>query len=100
MDNLSNKQMIEHLSRFRDAGDKLSDDIFNLSLKILDIINEAEGRANRTDEDSVILAQLKNMSEMLISSTLDANAYNNSMWKDYTKVIKALGNSTEVKRDV
>ncbi|HDG1688507.1 TPA: hypothetical protein PFE28_004513, partial [Kluyvera cryocrescens] len=88
---LSNKQMIEHLSRFRDAGDKLSEDIYNISMRIFDIISEAEARENKSEGEEALLSRLRGMSEIIMSSALDSNKYNDSMWKDYTRVIKSLG---------
>ncbi|MBW7622343.1 hypothetical protein LDJ78_23945 [Citrobacter portucalensis] len=94
MDSLSNKQMIEHLSRFRDAGDKLSEDIYNISMRIFELISETEARENRSEGEEAMLSRLKQIVELLLSSALDSHNYNESMWKDYTKVIKALGVKT------
>ncbi|CDZ82741.1 hypothetical protein I5373_02790 [Citrobacter koseri] len=91
MDSLSNKQMIEHLSRFRDAGDKLSEDIYNISIRIFDLISETEARENRSEGEDLMLSRLKQMIDLLLASSNDSHNYNESMWKDYTKVIKALG---------
>lgn len=97
MNTLSNKKMIEHLARFRDAGDKLSEDVFGIALKIFEIIAEIEAKNEIAEGEAAVLSKLKGMSEMLLRATLDANEYNDSMWKDYTKVIKALGESKGAK---
>lgn len=91
MNTLSNKQMIEHLSKFRDAGDKLSEDIYNISLRIFAVIDAIQSRENRSEGEELILSQLSGMAELLMSSALHSNDYNRSLWDDYTKVIKALG---------
>ncbi|WP_145055757.1 hypothetical protein [Mixta calida] len=100
MSGLSNKEMIERLARFRDAGDKLYDDVFNITVKISDIIQELDSNPERNEAENSVLSNLKSMSEMLIQAALDANEYNASMLKDYTKVIKALGDSKGVKPNV
>jgi hypothetical protein len=94
MDSLSNKQMIEHLANFRDAGDKLSEDIYKISMRIFDLISETEARVGRTEGEDMVLSSLRNMIELLLQSALDSHNYNDSMRKDYTKVIKALGSKS------
>ncbi|QGW86780.1 hypothetical protein EAAEB30_08815 [Enterobacter asburiae] len=91
MTNLSNKQMIEHLSKFRDAGDKLSEDIYKISVRISEVIDGIQSREDRSEGENIVLQQLTSMSELILASALHSNDYNKSLWKDYTKVIKALG---------
>lgn len=94
MDKLTNKQMIERLTKFRDAGDKLSDDIYNISLHIFDIIKDADARQNKDEAENETIKKLKNMIELLMQSSLDSYHYNQSMWDDYTTVIKSLGENS------
>lgn len=94
MDSLSNKQMIEHLSKFRDAGDQLSEDIYEITMRIFELINQTEALENRSADADVMLSSLKNMVELLLKSSLHSNIYFESMRNDYTKVIKALGSKS------
>lgn len=91
VETLTNKQMIEHLSKFRDAGDKLSEHIYDISIKIFEVIADLQARQNRSEGEEQTLRKLSDLSELLLSSAVDSGKYNQSMWHDYTKVIKALG---------
>lgn len=83
--------MIDSLARFREAGDKLSDDVFELSSLLLNISSELEQKPEKTAQELVILERISSSSELIVQSIMHANEYNNSLWVDYTPVIKHLG---------
>lgn len=91
MKKLNNSEMIDSLSRFRAAGDKLSEDVFELSSLLLSISSELERKADKTDVEQAIYDKIASKVELILRATLNANDYNDSMWKDYTSVIKQLG---------
>lgn len=91
MKKLNNTEMIDNLARFRESGDKLSDDVFELSSLLLNISAELEQKADKTAEERVILEKISSSSELIVKSIMHANEYNNSMWVDYMPVIKHLG---------
>lgn len=91
MKKISNTEMIDHLSRFRAAGDKVSESVFELSSILLKLATDLESKESRTEEEQAILDELMEKLNFVLSSVLIANDYNNSMWTDYTPVIKQLG---------
>ena len=91
MEKLSNSQMIEKLANFRATGDKLAEDVFDISEKIISIVEYLQAKADKTDSENETYSKLTELSQILLSSILDADKYNQSMWKDYTQVIKNLG---------
>ncbi|CNI04378.1 hypothetical protein [Yersinia ruckeri] len=95
MQKLSKKEAIEHLSRFRAASDSINDDLTNLSSKLLNMLTDLENKLDKTPEEQAICLKLGTLVEDVIRGTISSNEYNNSLWKDYTKVIKALGSSTD-----
>lgn len=97
MEKLTKKQMLESLSRFRAASDLINDDLNKLLERVLSIHQSIDGKAEKTPEEEAIRLQLAGLVDLIIQSTNDSHKYNESMWKDYTQVIKALGASTEVK---
>lgn len=91
MKKISNTEMIDHLSRFRAAGDKVSESVFELSTILLKLSTDLESKEIRTEEEQAIFDVLKENINLVLSSVMSANEYNNSMWVDYTPVIKQLG---------
>jgi hypothetical protein len=92
---LSKKEAIEHLSRFRTASDKINDDLTNLSSKFLNMLTDLENKPDKTPEEQTICLKLGTLVEDVFKGIVSSNEYNNSLWKDYTKVIKALGSSMD-----
>ncbi|WP_152999637.1 hypothetical protein [Pantoea stewartii] len=95
MEKLSNAQMIEKLANFRATGDKLAEDVFDISEKVFTIVEHLQAKLEKTDAENETYSKLAELSEILLSSILDADKYNQSMWKDYTQVIKNLGGSAK-----
>ncbi|MDF7789595.1 hypothetical protein CG435_10845 [Pantoea ananatis] len=91
MKKLSNTEMITHLSRFREAGDKLSEDVFELSSLLLNISTELEKKGNKNPEEQEIYDKISSNTNLILKSILHANEYNNTLWEDYSPVIKLLG---------
>lgn len=91
MKKLSNTEMIDHLARFREAGDKLSEDVFELSSLLLDISSGLEKKENRSVEEQEIYERITSNTTLILKSILHANEYNNTLWVDYSPVIKHLG---------
>ncbi|MET3816255.1 hypothetical protein [Pantoea sp. UYEF8] len=91
MKKLSNTEIIDKLSRFRAAGDKISEDVFELSSLLLSITEEIDQKANKTAEEKAISEKIASHLQLIGQSILNAHAYNDSLWKDYTSVIKQLG---------
>lgn len=91
MTKLSNTEMIDHLARFREAGDKLSEDVFELSSLLLNISSELELKPNKSEEELAIFEKIASNSDLIVNSIMNANDYNNTLWVDYTPVIKHLG---------
>lgn len=91
MKKLSNTEMIDSLARFRESGDKLSEDVFELSSLLLNISSELERKENKSEEEKVIFDNIASNAELIVNSILHANEYNNTLWVDYTPVIKSLG---------
>ncbi|PKC39248.1 hypothetical protein V461_21730 [Pantoea ananatis BRT98] len=87
----NNTEIIDSLSRFRASADKLSDGVFDLSSLLLSISTELENKKNRTQEEDRILSQIASQTNLIAQSIMNANEYNNSLWVDYTPVIKQLG---------
>ncbi|EKS7780420.1 hypothetical protein ACOGYP_001825 [Edwardsiella piscicida] len=90
------KEIIESLSRFRNASDKLSDDIFNLSSKILAVLENIPHSDQRSPELESVAHQLNEMVSDVLQSTLDANTYSQSLFKDYTKAVKKISAVKEI----
>ncbi|MGU3521813.1 hypothetical protein ACLBW2_01720 [Enterobacteriaceae bacterium C23F] len=90
------KEILESLSRFRNAGDKLSDDIFNLSSKILAVLESIPHADQRSPELESVTRQLNEMVSDVLQSTLDANTYSQSLFKDYTKAVKKISAVKEI----
>lgn len=91
---MTNKDMIKSLSRFRDAGDKLSSDIHDISFRIIDLITEMEMRDKDGELDNAargMLMRLRHMTHFLSLCAEDSEKYNQSMQNDYIRVIEALG---------
>lgn len=95
MQKLSKKEIIEHLSRFRAASDNINDDLANLSSKFLNMLGELENKQDKTPEEQVICSKLGTLVEDIFKGIISSNGYNNSLWKDYTQVIKALGSPSD-----
>lgn len=97
MEKLKRKDMIERLSRFRACGDQISDDLYNLSLKILNITSELETKSAREEishDEEAILLKLQELTEQILRSSLNADKYNKSLLKDYSSVIKSLSSES------
>ncbi|EOA4402464.1 hypothetical protein ACTWBQ_000011 [Citrobacter amalonaticus] len=90
------KEILESLSKFRGASDKLSDDIFNLSSKILRVLESLPKPKDRTPEMDMVYQQLNDMVNDVLQSSLDANSYNESLYKDYTKAVKKISVAKEI----
>ena len=95
MEKLKRKEIIERLSRFRACGDRLSDDLYNLSMKVLNITSELEVKPVLTNEEREIFDKLSALTQPIMQATLNSNEYNKSMLKDYTSVIKSLSLDSE-----
>ncbi|PPE50885.1 hypothetical protein [Escherichia coli] len=95
MEQLKRKEMIEKLAKFRAAADKMSEDVYNISLKILSITSDLEHKSDKTPEEFAIYERLSELSNSIINASLNANAYNRSMWEDYTSVIKSLSSDSD-----
>lgn len=91
MKKLSNTEMIDHLSRFREAGEKLSEDVFELSYLLLKISSDLERKDNKSPEEQDIYEKISSNTELILKSITHANEYNNTLWVDYSPVIKHLG---------
>lgn len=90
------KEILESLSRYRNASDKLSDDIFNLSSKLIGIIESFPAHDVRTPEVEAAYQQVAGMLSDVLQATLDANQYTDSLYKDYTKAIKRISAAKEI----
>lgn len=99
MEKITKKQMIERLTRFRAASDQINDDLNRLSEKVLMIYQLISVKPDKTPEEEEVSRQLQGLVEPILESTLHSHNYNDSMWKDYTLVIKALGASNDVKNN-
>ncbi|MBD8157219.1 hypothetical protein ABEH00_10025 [Pantoea agglomerans] len=95
MEKLSNAQMIEKLASFRATGDQLAEDVFDISEKFFSIVEALQAKVDKTDVENEVYDKLNELTGVIFSSVLDAEKYNNSMWKDYTKVIKNLGGAAK-----
>lgn len=91
MKKLSNTEIIDKLSRFRAAGDKISEDVFELSSLLLSISEDIDKLAEKTESEQALSRRLHANLQLIGQSILNAHAYNDSMWKDYRVVIKQLG---------
>lgn len=91
MTKLKNTAVIDHLAEFRRAGEKLSEDVFELSSLLLDISTKLEKKADRSEDEKAIYKEITSNAELIVKSILHANEYNNSIWVNYTPVIKHLG---------
>lgn len=89
--------MIEHLVNFRAASDQINDDLGELSGRILNILGDVNRIEDMTDREKTIQKNLSELLSTILSGLAHSNSYNDSMWKDYTKVVKALGASNDVK---
>lgn len=96
MDKISKKQMLEKLAKFRAAGDQINNDLNNLSERILSIYQYISVKEDKTTEEEEVCRQLKQLLEPILQYALNSHNYNQSMWKDYTQVVKALGASSDV----
>jgi hypothetical protein len=91
MKKLSNTEIINKLSNFRAAGDRISENVFELSSLLLSISEEIDKKAVITEEEKAVSERIHSNLQVIGQSILNAHAYNDSMWKDYTMVIKQLG---------
>ncbi|MCK7307890.1 MULTISPECIES: hypothetical protein [Enterobacter] len=91
MKKLSNTEIIDKLSKFRAAGDKISEDVFELSSLLLSISEDIDKLAEKTESEKALSRRLHANLQLIGQSILNAHAYNDSMWKDYRVVIKQLG---------
>lgn len=99
MKKLSNTEIIDKLSNFRAAGDKLSEDVFELSSILLGISSEIDEKAVKTAEEEAISKKILSHLNLIGQSILNAHAYNDSLWNDYTVVIKQLGGESVKKNE-
>lgn len=95
MEKLKRKEIIERLSRFRACGDQLSDDLYNISMEILNITSELESRDDLTPEECEIFKKLSALTQPIMQASLNSDKYNKSMLKDYTSAIKSLSLESE-----
>lgn len=89
--------MIELLVNFRSASDQLNSDLGELSEKILSILSEINKFAEMSEREQKIQRMLAEIVEPVLNGILHSHNYNESMWKDYTRVVKALGASNDGK---
>lgn len=99
MKKLSNTEIIDKLSNFRAAGDKLSEDVFELSSLLLSISSEIDEKADKTAEEEAISKKILSQLNLIGQSVLNAHSYNDSLWNDYTVVIKQLGGESVKKNE-
>lgn len=99
MDKLLKKKMIEHLASFRAASDRVNDDLSDLSQKILLILDEVSKFENINEREEKVRNSLSALVEPIMNGIIHSHEYNNSMWNDYTQVVKTLGASNDVKNN-
>jgi len=99
LEKLTKQQMIERLSKFRAASDKINDDLNDLSEKILSIYQLVVAKPELTHEEEVIVGNLRGLIDPILKTIVDSQKYNESLLKNYTPVIKALGASHDVKNN-
>lgn len=97
MEKLTNKQMIERLVSFRTSSDKVNDDLIDLSQKVLLILEDMTSFKDMSEREERIYRKLSELVEPILEGIIDSQNYNESMWGDYTNVVKALGASNDVK---
>lgn len=91
MKKLSNTEIIDKLANFREYGDKVSEDVFELSSLLLSISEDIDKKTEKTEFEKALAERLHSNLQLIGQSILNAHAYNDSLWKDYTQVIKQLG---------
>lgn len=96
VDKLTKKQMLERLAKFRAAGDQINDDLNSLAERILSIYQHISSKDDRTPEEEEVYRQLHDLLTPILQSALNSHNYTQSMWKDYTQVVKSLGASSDV----
>lgn len=99
MEKISRSVLLEHLSNYRAASDKVVEDVYELSEKILPLISELRAKPDKTDFEQQLSDNLNALTEKFIRASLNAHDYNRSLWKDYKKVINALDSSNEERND-
>lgn len=95
MEKLNKKQAVERLARFRATADQINEDLNSLSQNVITIYQSLSLKERMTEEEEVICLQLRGLLEPILQSTLHSHNYNQSIWRDYTQVVKALGASSE-----
>lgn len=91
---MKRKEIIKKLTAFRSYSDKMSDDLFDLSIKILDITGALESKS-RTSEEDALYAKLSDLTQIIMKATLNSNKYNESLINDYMPVLKSLSSDSE-----
>lgn len=89
--------MIEHLASFRASSDQVNDDLAELSQKILHVLDEIDNFEGRSEREEKLRNSLSALVQPILSGIVHSQSYNDSLWKDYTQVVKALGASNDVK---
>lgn len=89
--------MIERLVSFRTSSDKVNDDLIDLSQKVLLILEDMTSFKDMSEREERIYRKLSELVEPILEGIIDSQNYNESMWGDYTNVVKALGASNDVK---
>ncbi|EMG7934212.1 hypothetical protein V5M84_002285 [Enterobacter hormaechei] len=96
MEKINKKQMVEKLAKFRATADQINEDLNSLSQNVISIYQTLSLKESMTEEEQAVWLQLKGLLEPILQSTLHSHNYNQSMWRDYTQVVKALGASSDV----
>jgi len=97
VEKLTKKEMIELLVNFRAASDRLNSDLSDLSEKTLLILGEVNKFPEMTEREQKIQQKLAELVGVILTGIAHSHEYNESMWNDYTRVVKALGASNDGK---
>ncbi|EML2487238.1 hypothetical protein RGP42_004666 [Providencia rettgeri] len=94
--NMSSKnEILENLARYREASDKLSSSVLDISTKALEITGYVEHKLPRIEENKEFYEMLEKFFEIVTEGVMQTTEYSSSLRKDYRLAIEKIANSKD-----
>lgn len=89
----SKKEILEDLAKYREASDKLSDSVLDISSKALEVTMYIEQNIPQTTENQEIHEKINQFIEVVLRGVANTNEYSASLRRDYVQAINKIANS-------
>ncbi|EPK6162465.1 hypothetical protein KY207_001492 [Providencia stuartii] len=91
----SKKEILEDLAKYREASDKMSSSILDISTKALEITGYMEKKLPNTDENKEFHDLLNEFIEVILEGVISTTEYSSSLRKDYRLAIEKIASSKD-----